>query len=68
MGPVLGLTFGFSIRDWPLVKKSIRNEVLALLGCIVIGALAGLGSAFTNVAEEWYESNHVLWMADLLVN
>mmetsp|Transcript_7090 Transcript_7090/g.11224 ORF Transcript_7090/g.11224 Transcript_7090/m.11224 type:complete len:774 (-) Transcript_7090:103-2424(-) len=53
MGPVLGLTFGSKIRDWPLVKSSLRNELMALLFCILIGALAGLIASFTSIAEDW---------------
>jgi hypothetical protein len=49
---VLGLTFGTRIRDWPLVKTSFLNEILALLGCVLIGALVSLGASFTSLAED----------------
>ena len=52
MGPVLGLTFGSRIRDWPLVKNSLWHETLALLGCVLIGGLVGLCSCWFPFAEE----------------
>ena len=53
MGPVLGCTFGTRLKDWDLVKSSLLNETLALLGCIVIGALVSAGAAFAELADEW---------------
>lgn len=52
MGPVLGLTFGTRIRDWPLVRSSLLHESLALLGCVLIGALIGIGASFTDFAQD----------------
>jgi uncharacterized hydrophobic protein (TIGR00271 family) len=54
MGPVLGLTFGSRIRDFPLARLSLFNELIALLGCIGIGVLCGICAAFTpSAAEDW---------------
>jgi uncharacterized membrane protein len=35
------------------------NETLALIGCVVIGALIGLGAFFTNLAEETWPTNEM---------
>ena len=59
MGPVLGLTFGTRIYDWSLVRLSFFSESLALLGCVLIGALVGLCSAFTNMARDDWPTNEM---------
>lgn len=64
MGPVLGLTFGTRTRDWPLVFSSLWHESLALLGCVVIGALVGLPAAFTRLADEDWPTNEMLIRGD----
>jgi len=54
MGPVLGLTFGSRIRDWPLVRRSLRNEVCSLLLCVLVGALIALSTSFSRMTErDW---------------
>ena len=42
MGPVLGLTFGTTIRRKSLILTSFRNEVVSLFVCLVVGSLMGL--------------------------
>ena len=59
MGPVLGLTFGSRVGDWPLVITSLKNESLALLGCILIGVLLGLCVGFTDLAQETWPTNEM---------
>jgi len=59
MGPVLGLTFGSRVRDWPLVARSLRNEVLALLLCVLVGALIALGASFSRLAERDWPTNEM---------
>jgi hypothetical protein len=59
MGPVLGLTFGSRIQDWPLVKSSLRHELLALLGCVLVGALIACGASFTSLAEDTWPTNEM---------
>lgn len=54
-----GLTFGSRIKDWPLVWSSLLNETLALLGCVLIGALVGVGAAFTTLASETWPTNEM---------
>lgn len=59
MGPVLGMTFGGTIRDLPLVRSSLRTECLALLGCVIIGAFIGLGAGYTNLADDTWPTNEM---------
>ena len=59
MGPVLGLTFGSRVGDWPLVKTSLINESVALVGCIVIGLLLGICVGFTDLAQETWPTNEM---------
>lgn len=41
MGPVIGMSYGLIIWDLPLIKKSIRNELLSILVCIIFGLIIG---------------------------
>lgn len=59
MGPVLGLTFGTQVKDWPLVKGSLINETIALLVCILIGILIGLCTGFTDYAQTEWPTNEM---------
>lgn len=56
---VLGLTFGSRIQDWPLVKISLRNETLALMICVLIGAFVGLAAGFTSLATETWPTTEM---------
>lgn len=56
---VLGMTFGTRIKDWPLVRMSFKNEVFALMGCVVIGACIGLCAGFTTLATEMWPTNEM---------
>lgn len=42
MGPVLALTFGATICDWPLSLLGLRTELISLTYCIFIGFIIGL--------------------------
>lgn len=53
MGPVVGLAYGITIRDWKLVRRSLRTEGISLLFCIIIGMLIGLTTGPTLVSENW---------------
>ena len=59
MGPVLGLTFGSRVGDWPLVQMSLINESLALCVCVIIGLLLGLFTGFTDLAQETWPTNEM---------
>lgn len=51
MGPILGITFGFWENDVQLVLRSLRNEFIGLVLCIVVGLITGL------VVAEWAEDD-----------
>ena len=41
MGPVLGMAYGVIIWDIDLIKRSMRNEVLSIIVCLILGLLVG---------------------------
>jgi hypothetical protein len=53
MGPVVGLAYGSTIRDWNLVKKSFRTEVLSLLFCITMGVAIASITGPTQLSDNW---------------
>lgn len=53
MGPVVGLAYGCSIMDWKLVRKSLRNECLSLVFCIVSGLVIAAITGPTAVSDTW---------------
>ncbi|KAK2725623.1 uncharacterized protein LOC136032262 isoform X2 [Artemia franciscana] len=42
MGPILAGTFGLSIRDKSLYKLGLKNEMISLASCLIIGFFFGL--------------------------
>ena len=42
MGPILAGIFGTVIQDYSLTKQGVRNELISLLLCVVIGLVGGL--------------------------
>mmetsp|Transcript_8325 Transcript_8325/g.10855 ORF Transcript_8325/g.10855 Transcript_8325/m.10855 type:complete len:494 (+) Transcript_8325:152-1633(+) len=62
MGPILGVTFGVTIRDWNLVKKGLYSEFFALLICLLIGFLMGLGTAkvtYQNAVDRYKANDNI---------
>lgn len=53
MGPVVGLAYGTTIRDWKLVRRSLRNESISLLACIVMGITIAACTAKTSLSDSW---------------
>ena len=43
MGPVLGMSYGLIIWDIPLIKRSMKNELLSIMYIIIFGFLIGKG-------------------------
>lgn len=41
MGPVLGMSYGLVIWDWTLIKRSMRNETVSIVICVLFGVLIG---------------------------
>ena len=54
---VFGLTLGSRIQDWPLIKISLKNEMLDLSVCVVIDAFVGLAARFMILAAETWPTN-----------
>jgi uncharacterized hydrophobic protein (TIGR00271 family) len=53
MGPVVGIAYGATIRDWNLCKTALKTELLSLFICIVIGAILALCCGPTNLSDDW---------------
>jgi uncharacterized hydrophobic protein (TIGR00271 family) len=53
MGPVVGLAYGSTIRDWKLVRLSLRNECISLAVCILVGVIIGAIGGVTTLADDW---------------
>ena len=45
MGPVMGFTFGTTVRNKDLILVSLRNEVFSLVICVLIGVFWGIMAA-----------------------
>jgi len=41
MGPVIGMSYGLIIWDLPLIKRSVANELVSIVACIIFGMLIG---------------------------
>jgi hypothetical protein len=41
MNPILGIVFGLSVRDHPLWRRGLKNEILGLIICISCGFFMG---------------------------
>ena len=52
-GPVVGLAYGTTIRDWNLLRLSLRNECISLLFCIAIGVIVGACTGATDLSDDW---------------
>lgn len=59
MGPVVACAYGITISDYRLVYKALKTEVLSLLLCIAIGAIIGICTSWTSLAEEWPNSEQL---------
>lgn len=53
MGPVVGLAYGTTIKDWQLVRLSLRNECLSLLFCIIVGMTIAAITGPTQLSNTW---------------
>ena len=52
MGPILGITYGAAIRDMGMVGRSLRNEIIGMVLCILEGVLVALIDSSTNGMAE----------------
>lgn len=53
MGPVIGAAYGSTINDWKLVRLSLRNELISLVFCIIVGLVVGAITGVTTLADDW---------------
>ena len=53
MGPVVGLAYGTTINDWKLVRRSLRNELICLAFCILMGVLIAAITGPTPLKDTW---------------
>lgn len=53
MGPVVGLAYGTTISDWKLVRLSLKNEIISLVFCIVVGVAIAAIAGVTELADDW---------------
>ena len=44
---------GLIIQDVPLIKRSMKNEILSVLLCIVLGLIIGACCSWTDMAKDW---------------
>lgn len=42
MGPILGMTFGYRVADWPLFKAGFWNEMKMAATAFSVGLFSGL--------------------------
>lgn len=71
MGPVVGLAYGTTICDWKLVKRSLRNECISLLICIVVGvAVGGITGNIYWIVDDWptYEMTSRCDLGNLIIS
>jgi hypothetical protein len=53
MGPVIGMSYGLIIWDLPLIKRSVANELLSIVACIIFGMLIGKRHHITILLLAW---------------
>jgi uncharacterized membrane protein len=53
MGPILGMTFGYRIADWPLFRAGFINEFKMALAAFFIGLLYGFVLGDTGNTYNW---------------
>lgn len=63
MGPVVGLAYGSTIRDWKLVRKSLKVEIISLFFCIIMGMLLASVTGPTALSDSWPTAVRLLFDA-----
>lgn len=58
MGPVLGMSYGLIIWDIPLIKRSMKNELLSIIYIIIFGFLIGKFDDSSSLAWARYCIRH----------
>lgn len=44
MGPILSITFGLATNDMSIISRGVKNEVIGVIICFVVGTIMGLMS------------------------
>ena len=53
MGPILSVTFGMVLRDWPMFLEGLLTEVVGLVFCIVIGLAVAAVCITESDSQNW---------------
>jgi len=53
MGPVIGMAYGVIIWDWPLIKRSVKIELISIILCLILGLIIGFSTYWTHMAYAW---------------
>ncbi len=53
MGPVIGMAYGVVIWDWPLIKRSVKIELISIILCLILGLIFGFSTYWTHMADLW---------------
>jgi len=56
LGPVMGFTFGATIRSKPLVILGLKNEIISVLLCLVVGCIISFLAVGFGVHQRSYPS------------
>ena len=59
MGPVLGMAYSIIVWDWALFRQSVKNEIISLIICIIIGMIVCLTTGWTNLAHDTWPTNEM---------
>lgn len=58
MGPILSITFGLAVKEWSVIRRGLRNEVVGILISFFTGLTIGLISSGLYSPE--YRSNEMV--------
>jgi uncharacterized membrane protein len=62
MGPIVGAGFALGIYDFSLLKKSVRNLLMATLAALIVSTIYFLLSPFKDVQSEILAEPHPIFM------
>lgn len=59
MGPVVGMAYALVVWDWTLFRQSVKNEVISLAICIVIGMIVCISTCWTDLAHDTWPTTEM---------
>eukprot|EP00486_Rosalina_sp_Unknown_P015472 CAMPEP_0201595676 /NCGR_PEP_ID=MMETSP0190_2-20130828/192602_1 /ASSEMBLY_ACC=CAM_ASM_000263 /TAXON_ID=37353 /ORGANISM="Rosalina sp." /LENGTH=488 /DNA_ID=CAMNT_0048055747 /DNA_START=1419 /DNA_END=2885 /DNA_ORIENTATION=- len=62
MGPVLALTFGWTLKDWNMFKMGLKNECVSLFVCVAVGFVTGYIWFAVSAPED--DDGNLIWPTD----